>query len=90
MKKLLRSAIVVAALLTGVVVWAQREGRIGALPPGTDPRQFQYSGDTPKWTNPMGFEKDVFTFVRITYSTDGGLTSRPSSPPAPRTTGPSR
>jgi hypothetical protein len=28
----------------------------------------QDSVETPKWTNPVGFEKDVFTFVRIRYS----------------------
>jgi hypothetical protein len=71
MKKLLRPALFIAVLFAGVLVLAQREGRVGALPPGTDPRQFQYAGDTPKWTNPPGFEKDVFTFVRIIYSSGG-------------------
>jgi hypothetical protein len=42
---------------------------------GYDPRSFQYSGDTPRWSNPAGFEKDVFTFVRIRYS-EGGRSSR--------------
>lgn len=31
----------------------------------------QHSNPTPKWTNPPGFEKDVFTFVRIRYHTQG-------------------
>ena len=69
MKKLLGLVLFATVLLAGVVVWAQREGRVGALPSGADPRQFQYAGDTPKWTNAAGFEKDVFTFVRIMYST---------------------
>jgi len=33
--------------------------------------------ETPMWTNPKGFEKDVFTFVRIRYST-GNRTFHPS------------
>ncbi len=72
MRNLLRLALFAAALFAGAVVWAQREGRVREIAPGTDPRQFQYAGDTPKWTNPPGFEKDVFTFVRIRYSTGGG------------------
>ncbi|MHA3771549.1 DUF4159 domain-containing protein [Verrucomicrobiota bacterium sgz303538] len=31
----------------------------------------QHTDETPAWTNPKGFEKDVFTFVRIQYSTGG-------------------
>src|SRR6478735_10678932 len=31
----------------------------------------QDSIETPTWTNPKGFEKDVFTFVRIRYGTGG-------------------
>lgn len=72
MTKPLRLLLAASALLTGAWLHAQREGRIRDFSPGTDPRQFQYAGDTPKWTNPPGFEKDVFTFVRIRYSTGGG------------------
>jgi hypothetical protein len=35
-----------------------------------------HSTGTPEWTNPRGFEKDVFTFARIIFKTDpfaGGL-----------------
>ncbi len=71
MSRLLRPALLTTALLAGLAAWADREGRVGEIPAGTDPRQFQYAGDTPKWTNPAGFEKDVFTFVRIRYSTGG-------------------
>jgi len=72
MKKLLRPALFLAALLlAGVFVWAQREGRGGVAPAGVDPRQIQHSGETPNWTNTRGFEKDVFTFVRINYSSHG-------------------
>lgn len=72
MRKIPRFVLLAAALCCGVGVWADREGRIGEVPAGTDPRQYQYAGDTPKWTNAPGFEKDVFTFVRIRYSTGGG------------------
>ena len=71
MTKLLRLLLAATALLTGAWLYGQREGRVGAIPSGTDPRQFQYAGDTPKWTNPPGFEKDVFTFVRIRYGAAG-------------------
>lgn len=30
-----------------------------------------HSTGTPEWTNPRGFEKDVFTFARIRYSSGG-------------------
>jgi hypothetical protein len=30
-----------------------------------------HSTGTPEWSNPKGFEKDVFTFVRIRYSSGG-------------------
>ncbi len=51
-------------LVTSGIVFAQRSGR-------PRPRMFQGSIDTPQWTNAPGFEKDVFTFVRIQYSTGG-------------------
>src|SRR4051812_4753304 len=31
----------------------------------------QHTDETPKWANTPGFEKDVFTFVRIKYATHG-------------------
>jgi hypothetical protein len=31
----------------------------------------QHSNETPRWTNPAGFERDVFTFVRIRYHSRG-------------------
>ena len=34
------------------------------------------STGTPVWTNPRGFEKDVFTFARVHYSGGGGYYSR--------------
>jgi len=33
--------------------------------------EMQHTEETPRWKNPAGFEKDVFTFVRIRYSTHG-------------------
>jgi hypothetical protein len=35
----------------------------------------QHSNETPNWTNATGFKKDVFTFVRIKYSTHNRLRS---------------
>jgi len=53
------SIVVVAA---GIAV-AQR---------GTErPRNYQQGDETPQWNNAPGFEKDVFTFVRIRYSGGG-------------------
>jgi hypothetical protein len=79
--KRLRCAVAVLMLLTGVVV-AQRSGR-GGFGGGwgrgrnaeaesyLTPREMdQHGGETPNWTNAPGFEKDVFTFVRI--KRDGG------------------
>jgi hypothetical protein len=77
MKKLLRPALFFAALLgVSAFVWGQRPFRGGNLPPAFDPRQAQDSEATPTWTNTPGFEKDVFTFVRINYSTRGGRRGR--------------
>jgi hypothetical protein len=67
------------ALLPGLVllllaaggVLAQRSFRQSAPASGDDPRAYQDGPETPRWTNPPGFEKDVFTFVRLIYSTGG-------------------
>lgn len=48
-----------------------RRGRPSSADNFSNPRQFQHSGETPTWENPKGFEKDVFTFVRIRYGTGG-------------------
>lgn len=59
---------VLVALLIGGVVLAQygrRRGRVNL----EDPRSSQNSEETPRWQNTPGFEKDVFTFVRILYGT---------------------
>ncbi|MEQ1858807.1 MAG: DUF4159 domain-containing protein [Chthoniobacteraceae bacterium] len=62
--------LLIVALLAAGLVFAQRSFRSsgGDL---SNPRSFQHSGDTPVWTNPPGFEKDVFTFVRIIYGNGG-------------------
>jgi hypothetical protein len=52
-------------LLIAGVAFAQRNRFMS-------PRNFQHSSDTPRWTNAPGFEKDVFTFVRIRYSSGYG------------------
>jgi hypothetical protein len=78
--------IVLIAVLTLAVVLGQqrRRGRFGGGGGGgwggwgerydstRSPRDIpQHGGDTPVWTNVPGFEKDVFTFVRIKRASGG-------------------
>lgn len=69
-----RLALLLFLALTAIVCaqFPEFGGRRRMSPRSTDdfsnPRQFQYSVPTPVWENPPGFEKDVFTFVRIRYS----------------------
>ncbi len=67
MKRTRLVLLVSVVLLVGSAVFAQRRGRIDV----DNPRSFQNSYDTPEWKNAPGFEKDVFTFVRIRYSSGG-------------------
>lgn len=72
----LRRIHLLAALLllvTGAFVFAQRSRmRVNPGEVFTARDAQQHTEETPKWTNPAGFEKDVFTFVRIRYSTGSG------------------
>jgi hypothetical protein len=54
---------VVLVAITASVVWAQRSRR------GFDSGD---RGDIPMWSNEPGFEQDVFTFVRVIYSSGWG------------------
>lgn len=54
--------LLAVALLAGGWAFAQRGGR---------ERMRRGSNPPPQWTNAPGFEKDVFTFVRIEYSSNG-------------------
>lgn len=74
-------------LVLSLAVMAQRRfGRRGGWGGGWDggwrsdadnPRQLPSgSTGTPMWTNPEGFEKDVFTFARVRYSYGGYYRSR--------------
>lgn len=69
-------------VLAGMVV-AQRSGRFGGWNwrsndgggygrPQTARELGSHSTGTPLWTNPKAFEKDVFTFTRIQWSSGGG------------------
>jgi hypothetical protein len=61
-------------LLVGVLVFAQRwGGESGWIGEETKTARevASHSTGTPEWTNPQGFEKDVFTFVRIRYNQGG-------------------
>jgi hypothetical protein len=71
----LRHLIVILSVvaLTASLCFAQFRGRSRGR--GMDPdiktarAAEQHSVPTPQWHNPPGFEKDVFTFVRIRYGT---------------------
>jgi len=72
--------IVLIGLLTLGAVLAQRRGGYGGrgFGRGQDyenyrtPREIQqHSNETPTWTNAPGFERDVFTFVRIKRDRSG-------------------
>jgi hypothetical protein len=59
---------VVLFVVIGSAVFAQYGRRRGPVRMD-DPRSEQHSNQTPQWQNAPGFEKDVFTFVRINYGT---------------------
>ncbi len=60
-------------LLAATVALAQRRwGRSWYNEDARTPRDIaQHGAETPNWTNTPGFEKDVFTFVRIRYERGG-------------------
>jgi hypothetical protein len=67
--------LLVVLLVTGAV-FAQRSRRSSSREMDTaNPRAHQESVPTPEWKNEPGFEKDVFTFVRIRYGAPGRRTS---------------
>lgn len=72
MTKSVRRATLMGLILCliGGVVFAQRSRRRGGMDIN-DPRAAQGSVPTPEWSYEPGFQKDVFTFVRIIYSTGG-------------------
>jgi hypothetical protein len=61
-----RLLILLLLLAGGGWLFAQRTAR----------EAMQHTEETPKWTNTPGFEKDVFTFVRIRYGTHGNFGRR--------------
>ena len=65
-----RTLLVVVLLLIAGLTFAQRRFR-GRPDDFSNPRGNQHSSETPLWTNPPGFEKDVFTFVRVMYHSNG-------------------
>ena len=58
----------VATLVAGSIALAQFRG--GGFRRGRGPTNERYG--VPEWTNPVGFEKDVFTFARIQYDSAYG------------------
>jgi hypothetical protein len=72
MKKFPFVTLLVIGLLIAGMAMAQNRRRGGSANVNPDdPRAGQHSNATPKWTNEPGFEKDVFTFVRIQYGAPG-------------------
>jgi len=73
MTKLVRRAAILALILctVGGAVFAQRSYRQRREIDLADPRASQHSEQTPTWSYEPGFEKDVFTFVRIIYHSAG-------------------
>ena len=74
-----RAALTLLALFCGSLLLAQRyrygwgggEGWIPEDAPIRTAREVPtHSTDFPEWTNAPGFEKDVFTFVRVRYHRD--------------------
>jgi len=83
MKRLLPGLLVFCVL--AALGWAQRRGGSGGGRGGwggeggwvnestrTAREMPTHSTGTPLWTNPGGFDKDVFTFTRIRYASAGG------------------
>jgi hypothetical protein len=64
-------------LLVSGLAFAQRRGRWGGWRTYVDENQRSaraqgnHSTETPMWTNTPGFERDVFTFVRVRYHAGG-------------------
>jgi hypothetical protein len=68
-----RFLVTLALLLAGGVAFAQFNNFRRSRGPLNldDPRASQEGETTPRWEYPAGFQKDVFTFVRLIYSTAG-------------------
>jgi hypothetical protein len=73
MTNLVRRSVLLGLIICtiGGAVFAQRSSRSRRYADINDPRASQGSVPTPEWKYEPGFEKDVFTFVRIIYSTGG-------------------
>lgn len=72
-RKILTLFLLVAVIGLAATTFAQRYRRSGDV---NDPRSFQHSAPTPMWTNAPAFKSDVFTFVRLRYSSGPGYYGR--------------
>lgn len=73
-KKGIASKLSLLAIITisgAALAWAQDYYRGGRSAPRTAREVESGSVGTPMWTNSPGFDKDVFTFVRVKYSSIG-------------------
>src|SRR5437899_1918830 len=51
----------------GSYIWLEGGGMVNEDTVRTARETASHSTGTPEWTNPKGFEKDVFTFARIVF-----------------------
>ena len=63
------------AICSALFAQYRRSRRGGGMGDPNNPRSFQHGEETPRWENAPGFEKDVFTFVRIRYGAYGRRSS---------------
>ncbi|HVS52758.1 MAG TPA: DUF4159 domain-containing protein [Opitutaceae bacterium] len=54
---------------SGHYVWIEQGGMVDEDTVRTARETASHSSGTPEWTNPPGFEKDVFTFARVIFPT---------------------
>lgn len=72
MKRILKVALAAVVVVASVVRIAFCDG-IPPANPKTAREALRDPDEVPNWKNPAGFEKDVFTFVRLRYGVAGRL-----------------
>ena len=75
-RKRILGLLALLSVFAGVAMaqrWRGGGGEWGSIPPSvrTAREVESHSTGTPNWTNAPGFGRDVFTFVRIRYQSNG-------------------
>lgn len=65
-------AVLLVSGLAAVAQWGGGRSRAERYSAGTAREIPQHGMETPRWTNALGFERDVFTFARVRYERGGG------------------